>query len=84
MKIIKFSAIWCPACLVMKKMWKEIKEGYSDIEIIEYDYDLDEEEVIRYNVGETLPVVIKIEDNKEISRLIGEKNKQELIEFIRN
>lgn len=85
MKIIKFSAVWCPGCLVMKKVWKEIKEEYNDIEIIEYDYDLDEEEVLKYNVGQTLPVVIKEDDNNnEINRLIGEKTKQELIEFIRN
>ena len=84
MKIIKFNAVWCPGCLVMKKIWKEIKEEYKDIEIIEYDYDLDEEEVLKYNVGQILPVVIKEEDSKEVKRIIGEKTKQELIEFIRN
>lgn len=84
MKIVKFSAVWCPGCLVMKKIWKEIKEEYKDIDIIEYDYDLDEDKVIKYNVGQTLPVVIKLDNNeKEIDRLIGEKTKKELIEFIR-
>ena len=46
MKILKFNAVWCSGCLVMKKTIKEIKELYPEIEFIDYDYDLDEKEVI--------------------------------------
>jgi thiol-disulfide isomerase/thioredoxin len=84
MKILKFNAVWCPSCLVMKKVWKELKEEINDIEIIEYDYDIDEDEVSKYNVSEKLPVVIMVdEENNEIKRLTGEKTKEELINFIR-
>ena len=31
MKIIKIGAIWCPGCLVMKKVWKNIITNYPDI-----------------------------------------------------
>ena len=44
MKILKFNAVWCSGCLVMKKTIKEIKELYPEIEFIDYDYDLDEKE----------------------------------------
>lgn len=66
----------------MKKIWKEINEEYN-FNIIDYDYDIDEEEVKKYNVGDKLPVVIKLDDNgNEIGRLIGEKTMKELLDFI--
>lgn len=83
MKIIKISAVWCPGCLVMKPIWKEIEKLYPNLDIIEYDYDLDEDEVEKYNPGKKLPVIIKTDDSlNEISRLVGEKTKEEIISFI--
>lgn len=70
MKIIRISAIWCPACLIMKKVWKNIDT--SDWEIIDYDYDMDNYEVEKYNVGKILPVCIFMDNDTEIKRLVGE------------
>lgn len=72
MKIIKISAMWCPACLIMNKTWKKIKEGYPDIEIVNLDYDIDSLEVEKYEPGKILPVIIFIDKDKEVNRLIGE------------
>ena len=85
MKILKFSAVWCPGCLVMKKVWKEVICEIPNIEVHDYDYDMDEDEVTKYNVGEKLPVVIMIDEaGNEIKRLIGEKKKEEIINFIKD
>jgi len=73
MKIIKIGAIWCPGCLVMRKIWKNIIEDYPDLNILELDYDMDSSEVNKYYQDKILPVIIFISDNgKELSRLIGE------------
>ena len=40
MKIIKIGAIWCPGCLIMKKVWNNILKDYN-LNIIELDYDMD-------------------------------------------
>ena len=82
MQIIKIGAVWCPGCLVMNKIWNDILKNY-DLNIIELDYDMDNEEVLKYNVGDILPVII-IKDNNgvELERLVGEQNKKELIEAI--
>lgn len=72
MKIIKISAMWCPACLIMNKTWKKIKEEYPDIEIVNLDYDIDSLEVEKYEPGKILPVIIFIDKDKEVDRLIGE------------
>lgn len=80
MKIIKINAMWCPGCLISKSIWNEIETNYPNHEYISLDYDLDEEIVENYNVGEILPVVIIENDNKEIKRIIGEKTKKEILD----
>lgn len=78
MKIIKIGAVWCPGCLVMRPIWKKIKDKY-DVEITEYDLDMNSEDVEKYNVGDKLPVTIFIDDkDNELSRLVGEKSIEEL------
>ena len=44
MKIIKIGALWCPACLITNNALDKINKNY-DVEIVNLDYDLDEEEV---------------------------------------
>jgi len=68
----------------MNKVWNEIKKLYPDIEIITYDYDMDNDLVEELNVGDILPVAIFYKDDKEATRLIGEKSKQEIISTINN
>ena len=83
MKILKFNAVWCSGCLVMKKTIKEIDDLYPNIEIESYDYDMDQEEVEKWNIGEIIPVLIFVdENNNEISRLVGEKTQKEIIKEI--
>ena len=82
-KIIIISAIWCPSCLILKKNLKKLKEGYTNLNIEELDYDFDDEIVKEYNVGNILPVIIIKENNNEINRLIGEKSYDEIINFLK-
>ena len=81
MKIIRISAIWCSSCIIMKSRFNDVIKNYN-IEVIDYDYDLEEEEINKFSVGNILPVYIKINDEKEISRLVGEHSKEEIINFI--
>ena len=82
MKIIKINAMWCPGCLISKSIWNEIEKEFPNNEYVSLDYDLDEEVVEKYNVGDILPVVIIEKDNIEIKRIIGEKNKKEILKEI--
>ena len=72
MRVVKINAIWGSGCLVMNKIWKNITKKY-EIETLNLDYDMDEDEVSKYNVGDILPVFIFYDDkDKEIDRVIGE------------
>lgn len=79
MKIIKVGAMWCPACIITNKYWKEIKSNYNDINFIDLDIDMDEDETKKYNIGKILPEIIIFDDkDNEIKRIIGEKTKEEM------
>ena len=78
MKLIKISALWCPACLIMNNRINKILNNY-DIEVIDYDYDIDCEEIKKYNVGSILPVMIFIRDDIEVKRLVGEISEKKLV-----
>lgn len=81
MKIVKISAIWCGACLIMNKVWNKLKENYK-FEDIELDYDMDEEEVKSYSPGDKLPVFIVYDNDKEVTRVTGEFTEEEFIKKI--
>ena len=83
MKIIKIGAVWCPGCLVMNKIWKNITKKY-EIETLNLDYDMDEDEVSKYNVGDILPVFIFYDDKDiELDRVIGEVSEKEMLNKLR-
>jgi len=82
-KLIRFGAIWCPACLIMRPRYNKVLEEYSDIESIEYDYDIDSDMVEKYNVGKLLPEVIVLDNNdNELGRIIGELPEKKLNEVV--
>lgn len=83
MKVLKFGAVWCPGCLVMRPRWKEIEAENPWLETRYFEYDNSPEEVKRWNIGKDLPVFIFIDKNeKEITRLTGEISKDELLSII--
>ena len=83
MKVIKFGAIWCPACLIMRPRYNKVLNNYTDIENIEYDYDMHSDMVDKYKVGKILPEAIILDDNNnEQIRIIGEVKEEEILNII--
>ena len=76
-KIIVISAVWCPSCLILKKNLKKLNSEYN-LEFETLDYDLDDLEVEKYNIGDKLPVIIYND-----KRIVGEKSYDELVEFFK-
>jgi len=82
MKIVKIGAIWCGGCLAMNKIWENLKKNYPEIEFVTYDYDMDEENIKKYNVGDILPVFVFCKDDMELKRINGEVKESVLIDTI--
>jgi thiol-disulfide isomerase/thioredoxin len=81
MKILKFGAIWCPECLVMKPRFQKIEKEYPwlEIEYFEIDEPQNEEIVEQYKV-ENPPVFVFLDkEGKEFMRLSGEIDRKELM-----
>ncbi len=85
MKVLKFGAVWCPGCLVMKPRWQEIEQKLPWLKTEYYDIDKDKDMVQKYNIeSETIPTFIFLnKQSEEFLRLHGEINKQKLIEIIK-
>ena len=81
-KIVRINAVWCPACLIMHSRYEEIKKLFPKFEYIDYDFDLDEDIIEKYNVGTTLPVLIIFDNDKEVNRIIGEKTVEQISQVL--
>ena len=83
MKVLKFGAVWCAGCLVMKPRWKEIEAENPWLETRYFEYDDEQEMVKKWNVGKNLPVFVFVgRGGQEITRLVGEPSKSELLKII--
>ena len=84
MKVLKFGAVWCSGCLVMRPRWAELEKENSWLRTEMYDYDQDKEMVEKYGVeGGKLPVAIFLDKRgEELLRLTGEVSKRRLEEVL--
>ena len=75
MKVVKINSLGYPSCIIMNKVFNQIKEKYNfDLEELDYDFD----EIDEYEPGNILPIYIFYKNNKEITRLVGEHKLEEL------
>ncbi len=84
MKILKFGAVWCSGCLVMRPRWQEIEKEMPELRTEYYDFDKDKEMVEKHKIDQNLPAFIFVDNNdQEILRLTGEVEKDKLIQVIK-
>ena len=82
MKVLKFGAIWCTECIVMKSIWDEIEEKILDFDTEYFDADEHQDVFNEYEI-ETIPAFVFLDDSgNEFERLKGVQNKDEILEII--
>lgn len=84
LEIIEFYADWCGPCKLMLPIIDElIKENNDkkDFEIRKIDIDENTALAEKYNIM-SIPVIIFLQDNKEVKRLSGIKDKESIQELI--
>lgn len=83
MKVLKFGAVWCPGCLIMKPRWREIEKENTWLKNEYYEFDESKEVIEKYNIGKNLPVFVFLDkEGNEFLRLRGEVPKKKLVEII--
>jgi len=85
MKVLKFGAVWCNGCLVMRPRWAEIEKENPRLKTEYFDFDTDKEMVHTYGISSgVLPVFIFLDKKgKEFMRLSGEAEKNDLLRIIK-
>lgn len=79
-KILKFGADWCMPCKVLNKKL----EDFTDCEVVKYDVDDADEELLKKFKIRNIPVTILLDENEEeIQRWVGLFNLQEITDKIK-
>lgn len=79
-KLIKFGASWCGPCRAMMPILEELK---NKIEIEDIDVDEVDPIVLTNYKIRNIPVLILLQDNKEVWRHVGSISKVELEDKIK-
>ncbi len=84
MKVLKFGAVWCSGCLVMKPRWQQIEKEHPWL-VTEYiEFDEENDQIKHFSIDrERLPVfVFQDKTGNEIERVSGEIDKKILVDKI--
>jgi thiol-disulfide isomerase/thioredoxin len=84
MKVIILSAIWCPACLIVKSTIHKIQKDYPMFQPQFIDIDEEETLAAKYEPLKILPVfIIQDEQGNVVKRMSGELSKDVILkEFV--
>lgn len=83
MKVLKFGAIWCKECIVMRPMWEEIESEIPELNNEYYDLDESPEIKTKYNITKAPTFIFLDKNNGEILRLVGPQNKKDLLRLVK-
>lgn len=76
--LVDFYAIWCGPCRMLSPILDEIS---TRIPVYKINTDNEPELAKEYGIM-SIPCVIAFKDGKEISRMIGLKSKEEILQMI--
>ena len=81
MKILRFTALWCADCIVMKPRWQKYFVSQPDFEIVDLDFDDDTEMTKKYAVKKVPELIILDKNENEIARMTGMQDQEALNNF---
>lgn len=82
LKLLDFSAEWCPPCQAMKPIVSQIKQEMADqVEVEVIDIETDQERVREFEIM-GVPTFVLMKDGEEVGRRSGQVAKSELQSWI--
>lgn len=79
--LVDFYADWCGPCKMIAPIIKEIANERDDITVGKVNVDNDASIAIKYGVS-SIPTLILFKDGKEQSRVIGYREKDEILAML--
>lgn len=84
MKILKFGAVWCSGCLVMRPRWNKIEKENEWLNTEYFDIDEFPEMIEKYELKEYPTFIFLNKKEEEIDRRQGEVSEKDLLDLINN
>lgn len=81
--VVDFYATWCPPCKMLAPIMEELAEQAKDYEVAKIDIDQAIDIANDFGVM-SIPTLIFFKNGNEIQRLVGFRNKDELLDEINN
>jgi thioredoxin 1 len=80
--LVDFNAIWCGPCRMLSPIIEEIaKEMEGKAKVAKLDIDSHQKVAAEYQVT-SVPTLILFKDGKEVNRMVGLRDKEEIEKFI--
>lgn len=81
--VVDFFATWCMPCKMLTPVLENVANSRADIDICKVDIDEAEELAIKYQI-QAVPTLIVFKDGKELNRMSGYMQEDELIARIQD
>lgn len=79
MKVLKFGAVWCPGCIVMRPRWQKIEKDNPWLKTEYFDADESAELVEEWQVKSLPSFIFLDKSGKELTRLVGEISEERIM-----
>lgn len=79
--MLRFHATWCAPCRAMERTIEKVIPDFKNLRIVSIDVDEDSDLSVEYKIR-SVPTLILIQDDKEVKRLVGNRNEDELRKFL--
>ena len=79
--LVDFWAAWCGPCQMLLPVVEGLAEEVTDAKICKVNVDEQQDLAAKFNVM-TIPTLIVIKDGKEVSRSVGVKPKDQIMQMI--
>lgn len=76
--LVDFWATWCGPCRMIAPIVEEIANEYENIKVGKINVDEQEKLAIQYGIM-SIPTLILFKDGKEVKRILGYREKSQLI-----
>ena len=70
LKIMKFSAVWCPPCRVLQPIWDQLVDDIHGVEFVAVDIDKEPKLASQYSVS-AVPTILFLRDGAVVDSMIG-------------
>ena len=82
LKLLDFTAAWCPPCQIMDPIIEELKVELKDkVEIEELDVDSERDKAKEFMVM-SVPTYVIVRDEQEVDRKSGAMSKHDMLAWI--